>query len=48
MLELLKYIILSSLEFINVYERLDMVNIFCSNSKRKRLPALFRFIAAVS
>ena len=48
MLELLKYIILSSLEFINVYERLDMVSIFCSNSKRRRTPALFRFILAVS
>ncbi len=43
-LDLLKHIILSSLEFIKVYEKLGILSIFCSNSKRKREPALLRFV----
>lgn len=44
MLDLLKYIILNSLEFIKIYEKLGILSIFCANSKRSREPALVRFM----
>ena len=44
MFDLLRYTILSSLEFIKVYDRLGILSIFCANSKRKREPALLRFV----
>jgi len=44
MLTIVKYILLETISFTNLFENIHHIAALCANSKRKRLPALYRLL----